>query len=176
MEVTTMPNWVKVFVHALDENVDFGKFANEKGDFTFEKIIPMPSNIYRGDLGDAQRQKYGQDNWYDWSIQHWGTKWDACEPEVNGRTVIFNTAWSCPEPVLIELAKKVGGILVFYADEDIGSNFGAFFVTKKGEVLDVPSNYVLASVIRYDIDLRYADVIDEFRWILEDAVGDDEDE
>lgn len=171
-----MPNWVKNIVHALDEDANFEEFTNDEGNFTFEKIVPMPSNIYRGAFGQQEKQIYGENNWFDWSRKNWGTKWDACEPEVNGRTVVFNTAWSCPEPVLIALAKKVGGVLVFYADEDIGNNFGAFFVTKKGEVVDVPSNYVLASIIHYDLDLRYAEVIDEFRWILEDAVGDEGDE
>src|SRR5262245_578810 len=23
------------------------------------------------------QRKYGSDNWYDWCIKHWGTKWDA---------------------------------------------------------------------------------------------------
>ena len=171
-----MPNWVKNIVHALDENANFEEFTNDEGNFTFEKIVPMPANIYRGAFGSEEQKIYGEDNWYDWSRKNWGTKWDACEPEVNGRTVVFNTAWTCPEPVLIALAKKVGGILVFYADEDIGSNFGAFFVTKKGAVVDVPSKYVLASIIHYDLDLRYADVVDDFRWILESAVEDEDDE
>lgn len=171
-----MPNWVKNIVHALDENANFEEFTNDEGNFTFEKIVPMPANIYRGAVGSEEQAIYGENNWYDWSRKNWGTKWDACESEVTRRTAVFETAWSCPEPVLIELAKKVGGLLVFYADEDIGSNFGAFFVTKKGQVVDVPTNYVLASVIFYDEELRYADVIEDFRWILEDAVGDEDDE
>ena len=174
MEVTTMPNWVKVIVHALNENVDFEEFTNEKGDFTFEKIVPMPENIYRGDLGPKERAKYGRDNWYDWSYANWGTKWDACESNVQGSTVTFETAWSCPEPVLRELAKKVGGLLVFYADEDIGSNCGAFFVKKNGEMVEVGMEYVFAEVIRYGIDIEDRECISEFDWILGDEDEDDE--
>ncbi|MBQ4466566.1 MAG: hypothetical protein II916_11525, partial [Oscillospiraceae bacterium] len=35
------------------------------GTIDFEKIIPMPSNIYRGDLGPKERVLYGKNNWYD---------------------------------------------------------------------------------------------------------------
>ena len=173
MEVREMPNWVKVIVHALDEDVDFEKYTNDEGHFTFEKIVPMPKDIYRGDLGEEERAKYGANNWYDWSCKHWGTKWDACETHTQDRTVEFETAWSCPVPVLRELAKQVGGILVFFADEDIGSNCGGFFVKKDGSIVEIEDRYIVANVIFNGLDLRDpSDAIWDFDWIL----GDDDDE
>lgn len=64
--------------------------------------------------------------WYDWSIKNWGTKWNVCEFEHDDTTMIFETAWSCPGPILEELSKKYPKetIEVKYADEDIGSNCG----------------------------------------------------
>ena len=53
---------------------------NEKygiGSIDFQKIIPMPSNIYRGNLGQKELERYGENNWYDWSVKNWGTKWNA---------------------------------------------------------------------------------------------------
>ena len=47
------------------------------GTIDFEKIIPMPENIYRGDLGPAEMKKYGENNWYNFRTSHWGTKWNA---------------------------------------------------------------------------------------------------
>ena len=41
---------------------------------SFDKIIPMPDNIYRGDLGKREMEMYGSANWYDWRISHWGNK------------------------------------------------------------------------------------------------------
>ena len=32
------------------------------GTIDFNKIIPMPNNIYRGDLGIEERKKYGNNN------------------------------------------------------------------------------------------------------------------
>lgn len=69
----------------------------------------------------------------------WGTKWNACEPKAEpdeGRCS-FDTAWSCPEPVLVELSKRFpdDSITVTYADEDIGSNCGTFAL-KAGQVVE----------------------------------------
>ena len=94
----------------------------------FEKIIPMPKRIYRGNLGQAEEQKFGRENcWYEWSISNWGTKWNAYDTSVEGNTVIFDTAWSAPKPILEELSLMFPEVSFYheYADEDIGSNCGA---------------------------------------------------
>ena len=69
-----------------------------------------------------------------WARDKWGTKWNACDQrhDAEAGTAEFNTAWSCPAPVLIELSKRFPDeeITVTYADEDIGSNCGTF--TLKG--------------------------------------------
>lgn len=62
----------------------------------------------------------------DFARKVWGTKWNACEPTAapdEGRAS-FETAWSCPEGVLVELSKRFpeDAIEVVFADEDIGSN------------------------------------------------------
>lgn len=166
-----MPNWVKNIVHALKYDMDFKKFTDEEGKFDFNKITPMPDDIYRGDLGEKERAKYGNRNWYDWSIEHWGTKWNACESNVQGNTVYFETAWSCPVPLLVELGKRVGGILVFYADEDTGSNCGGFIVKKNGDIIELENDRIMAVAIQGD-DLYDHDVIDRFIWDVE-CEGDD---
>ena len=43
------------------------------------------------------------DRWYDWSYSNWGTKWDACDKEIEDEEdwaeITFNTAWSPPEGI-----------------------------------------------------------------------------
>lgn len=73
----------------------------------------------------------------DFNRKVWGTKWNACEPQHDAEAGVaqFDTAWSCPEPVLTILSKRFPDeeIKVIYADEDIGSNCGTFTL-KGGEV------------------------------------------
>lgn len=77
-------------------------------------------------LAHYNRQKFGFPDWYNWRINHWGTKWNAvCEEEeapVDGLPE-FRTAWGMPEGWLRTLAKYVDFTLL-YADEDMGNNCG----------------------------------------------------
>jgi hypothetical protein len=79
---------------------------------------------------------YGYNNWYDWRVAKWGTKWDADtynisyeSKDVDGTervevTINFNTAWSPPEGWFNKLCKEVEGIGVFmelrYSEEGMG--------------------------------------------------------
>lgn len=131
-----MPNWVtnRIVFHGNQENIDkvlqYIKGNGSKIDFN--KIIPMPDNIYRGDLGKRERELYGSNNWYDWSVANWGTKWNAQYSSLNNKnTLWFDTAWSCPIPVLNKLAEiccindvRFEGE---WADEDCGCNVGVFW-------------------------------------------------
>lgn len=87
------------------------------------------------DLGNAYINNiltYGYDTWYDWSCANWGTKWDAYDTYIDKENNIieFNTAWSCPLPVLDKLAEICYEHNVSFtgkwADEDRGCNVGIF--------------------------------------------------
>ena len=100
------------------------------GTIDFEKIMPMPPEIYRGDLGQRERDLYGESNWYDWSVANWGTKWNAYEfperPYQMGEPLCFLTAWTPPHPILEKLSQMFPGIEITHewADEDYGQNCG----------------------------------------------------
>jgi hypothetical protein len=72
---------------------------------------------------------YGSDNWYDWRINAWGTKWNAYSQEVreNG-DIKFETAWSTPYKVISMLSSKYpdAKFKMRYADEDFGYNVGEY--------------------------------------------------
>lgn len=110
------------------------------GSIDFNKIIPMPDNIYKGDLSFNDLEKYGKDNWYDWSIENWGTKWNAYEAERAlefDNFIVFYTAWAAPHPVIEKLSDMYPEIQITHcwADEDIGYNCGKVDY-KGGEVID----------------------------------------
>lgn len=75
-------------------------------------------------------KRYGERDWYDWSIKNWGTKWNAGDTVVYSDFIEFQTAWSTPIPVFVELSKRLKNveINVDYADEDIGSNCGSLLI------------------------------------------------
>jgi len=66
----------------------------------------MPADIFRGSLGEAERKKYGEKNWYDWSLTHWGTKWNAYDIIDDNAIPTFHTAWGPPTPVFAALSLK----------------------------------------------------------------------
>ena len=71
------------------------------------------------------QRKYGFTSWYKWSIKNWGTKWNAYLSDVSNdyTELTFDTAWTIPEPVFIEISKKCP-IYVVYAGEDMGEGYG----------------------------------------------------
>lgn len=115
---------------AMFEAIKDDKFG--LGSLDFNKVIHMPEHIFRGNLGQSEREQYGSENWYDWSIAHWGTKWnsygyhDYTEKDFDGATLTFDTAWSSPQPVIAALAAKYPDFHFSHkwADEDFGYNVG----------------------------------------------------
>lgn len=106
-----MPNNVINELNFIGEQKDIDKILSlihgEEEDqyIDFNKIIPMPDYIYRGDLGRKEQELYGKNNWYDWSNSHWGTNWNAYYQEKKENTIFFNTAWSIPYPIYEKLAE-----------------------------------------------------------------------
>ena len=51
-------------------------------------------------------KKYGFDNWYDWSLHNWETKWGVYDKEYDDGRYSFTTAWSPPGDSIIEMLLK----------------------------------------------------------------------
>ena len=116
-----MPNYTSNELTVWGEASEVAKFREQIGDeIDFEKIIPMPENCFRGNLGKTEREQCAADgvpNWYDWCSENWGTKWNACSPcpvvvekypasEHVGLSYRFDTAWDAPRPVISALKKQ----------------------------------------------------------------------
>ena len=84
---------------------------HDKGKFSLNQIVPMPSNVFRGDLGRYEEAKYPEDkNWYGWSVKNWGTKWDCYDVQdakVGTKSIklVFQTAWSPPREWMYTASK-----------------------------------------------------------------------
>ena len=116
-----MPNWIrnKLFIHGNSEEVKKCTLdiSTESEHISFEKILPRPK-----DIGD---------DWYDWSVENWGTKWDVSETfEDELGFICFDTAWSTPVEILKVLSERYPDLIfeVQYADENLGDNCGIYSI------------------------------------------------
>lgn len=102
------------------------------GSINFNKVIPAPDYIYQGNLGSKEREKYGENNWYDWNRSNWGTKWnsygytDEAIKDFDGKTITFETAWNGVPRIIEKLSEQYPEIEFeySYSDEDFGYNVG----------------------------------------------------
>jgi len=112
----------------------------------------LSNGVHLGDIKGAKlaqlleheaelRDKYGYDNWYDWSIANWGTKWNAVDPtfvsedESNGITTFifhFKTAWTMPEGIINSMVQmcKALKVQVEIQSEEEGSFFDCLTTIK----------------------------------------------
>ncbi len=84
-------------------------------------------------IPNAQRvswnRRYGADNWYDWSIKNWGTKWNAYNvtmerPSDNEVCYLFDTAWGDPRPVYDALGAKFPDLCIeVYCSGEVDSPY-----------------------------------------------------
>ena len=97
-------------------------------------VIPEPSNMFHGALGEEERkmcEAQGRPNWYDWRNENWMTKWDICQAEIIEEpqdgdhypvpTKYFTfrcwTAWAPPIPVWKKLHEMGMEVQADYEDE-----------------------------------------------------------
>jgi len=149
-----MPNWcqneLSVTVNDNSTNDNLNNFIsfNESGKskLDFNKLIPMPDEIKNtsspnnSDTKNLLINKYGVDNWYDWSIKKWGTKWNLCLNEVYidrsdmNITYSFDTAWSPPIPWIMKLIDSYSNLDINLEYQEPSMNFGGKIQYNNGEL------------------------------------------
>tara|TARA_R100000030_G_scaffold72765_1_gene56099 strand:+ start:325 stop:795 length:471 start_codon:yes stop_codon:yes gene_type:complete len=116
-----MPNWTYNSVQFVGKTEDSVKnlkrlLKSKDNDFDFNNIVPMPLALtetvsgsenakpeWQKEQSEKLKKQHGFDNWYDWSIMNWGTKWNACDTNVelnkNVLNYTFDTAWDAPREI-----------------------------------------------------------------------------
>ena len=124
--------------------------------FAFWNII-KPDNLEEYNKQDdfskpiAERLQFKGDNWYDWNVRNWGTKWDVAvshdeeypETELveewSDRLIYrFNTAWSPPFPAIEELSRQYPNCLFTLSFEE-ETGWGGEIEFKNGEPTEIES-------------------------------------
>lgn len=66
-------------------------------------------------------EETGATDWYDWTVQNWGVKWDITGGQVSGCPAEgtlryqFTTAWDCPRPVIFHLVERFPSLTQVWA-------------------------------------------------------------
>ena len=103
-----MPNWCNnnITIKGPKKKIDAVVKAVNKGEL-LNHFLPMPKQLKDTTSptpeGSKQPVVDGFDNWYDWRVSNWGTKWDIDVYEnavsrIDDETVTFgfDSAWSPP--------------------------------------------------------------------------------
>jgi hypothetical protein len=127
-----MPNWCSNYISVRGTNsAEVKRLADafDAGEFC-QAVIPVPAVLrdttaptQESDEAAAEQRKAetGFDNWYDFCVNRWGTKWDiSCQEECDrdedglGFNGGFDTAWSPPMGVVEQLAEDGFEVTLHY--------------------------------------------------------------
>ena len=105
-----MANYVFNYLY-MNEKI-LKKYFNEKNEFDFNKIIPMP------EISNIERNR--------WCKENWGTKWNADDQYHEWGYVEFTTAWSIPDKIIEKIIRDnpKEPLKIIYNEENIGENCG----------------------------------------------------
>jgi hypothetical protein len=85
----------------------------------------------------TNKLKYGSVDWYEWSWDNWGTKWNAYDTQrISKDAVSFNTAWAMPEPIVAKLAQLYPHAVIqhWWAEEFTSSGNTGYMLYKDGRI------------------------------------------
>lgn len=132
----------------------------------------QPETIEIGKTVVANKETYGYQTWYEWSIANWGTKWDAynhsvgesaTHPYVTDHSYVtyFETAWSPAIPVLEAMSEAFPNLSfrMPYADE--GGGFAGVAHAEDGVVTDVDEDWRTICIHEFGFDASEFDEEDE---------------
>ena len=101
----------------------------EKEKLSKEEILKLGKQVADNLLN------YGSKDWYNWCIDNWGTKWNACDSEIYDDTIEFDTAWDFAEPIAKALFKKYPNLNMKweFSEEQI-SVYGGYMKQVNGKI------------------------------------------
>jgi len=92
-------------------------------------------------------------DWYNWNLRNWGTKWDITEQawlttdEPTEITYSFMSAWSCPDKAVMNLAKQYPQLTFTLVSADFSMDWALEMGWENGEVsyeIELPLTHELA--------------------------------
>lgn len=130
-----MPNWCANELTVKGPKAEMDKFLkaaeakagdtenSEATSLSLNKLVPIP--------------KGKEDNWYDWNIANWGTKWDVTAEldriKPNHSHFSFQSAWAPPLEAFDKISKLFPKLSFELTYDEPGMAFEGDILWKKGE-------------------------------------------
>lgn len=112
----------------IDKMLDY-EWVKREGiktrDELLEYLLGEMTDIYEyGRYLHELDELYECHDWYEWSLEHWGVKWNACDARHDGNIIIFETPWEGVPRLMLMVSEKFPKVVMDYefADEDFGYN------------------------------------------------------
>lgn len=122
--------------------VDSLKNEEEETCFDLNAIVPIPPELENIGWGEAEelneivsakyKRDYGANNWYDWCVLHWGTKWNTWDCTIEEKhddyvVFAFVTAWSPPTGAIEVLREQCPDFHVRAFFDEPGMEVGGYY-------------------------------------------------
>ena len=119
----------KIFGQIIEEP-DWRRLPNEKGEFSKLKQHLGKDGSVMFETHEFPDGK-NDDRWYHWNISNWGTKWDACNVEIEYADesqieIEFDTAWSPPEPICERLREMFQDVSISWFYDEPGMEIAGY--------------------------------------------------
>jgi len=150
-----MPNWCNnnITIQGSTETIKtLWEEASAEDGGLLSAMVPMPKALegttsptpqegasnYEGE----QPVVDGYDNWYDWCVGRWGTKWDVSTEGLeftdngDGTASIsgwFDSAWAPPLTAYETFCEDMDGVYIEASYHEGGMDFGGFWDSETGE-------------------------------------------
>ena len=162
-----MPNWCwnNLQVTCTEEHVAELQDFVEKSTSIKDTEFSFQGTLFRGDRED----------WYNWSLDNWGTKWDACEPYINESeaqcfSVSFDSAWAPPCNWIQNIMHKYTNLEFELEYDEPGCCFAGILTVHKAKDIFIDDFYDTDSAsecceakVFYEDDEDYTLVSQEFQ-------------
>lgn len=129
LEISGKPKLINKLMKQVEITESEATAQHEKTIFSCHKVIPRPLDK--------------NDDWYEWNIANWGSKWGAYDIQVADDSweeghwaIYFQSAWSPNSPTIAELSKQHPQLRIHYRYYEGGSDFWGKETYEGGELIE----------------------------------------
>ena len=121
-----MPNWCNNTLDISGDEAEIKRFKEnaesyeDKQHLSLEKLYPIPE----------------KENWYNWHVENWGTKWDVDGELINESSetldYVFDSAWTPPIEAFTKISLDYPTLRFKLEFEETGMEFAGYADIEKG--------------------------------------------